>query len=217
MSYETSYAGLKADLMQNADDYSSDFMANMDTIIAESETKALRDLDLEFMQDEADAGTLAIGVRTLSRPTSLLKINAIYLVVGGVRKFIEKRTKSYCETYGEDQTQGRPVYWAEQSEDYLYFVGTPDAEYQCIGYGLVRPDGLSESNPTTWLSLHAGDLLLNICKQRSDLYLLNPDMAGQWGGLYQNDLLPKAKIELRGLSRASYDAAKAASTASQIV
>lgn len=215
MSYATNYAGLKADLLGNADDYSSEFMAHLDTIIAEAETKVLRDLDLEIFQDEASAGSLAQGIRTLTRPTSFVKINAVWLVVSGSRKFIEKRTKGYCEAYGEDATQGRPLYWSEQSESTLFFVGTPDAAYPVVGYGIVRPAGLSEATPTTWLSTYAGDLMFMACKIRAEQYLKNATKAGMWDADYSTKLLPAAKIELRGMSRASYEAARAVAPPSQ--
>jgi hypothetical protein len=215
MSYSTNYAGLKADLLQNNDDYSSEFMAHLDTIIAEAETKVLRDLDLGIFQDEFAAGSLTQGTRTFTRPAGVVKINAIWLTVSGSRKFIEKRDKGYCEAYGEDATQARPLYWAEHSETELYFVGTPDAAYPVIAYGIVRPDGLSEATPTTWLSTNAGDLLFTACKIRSEQYLRNPNKAGVWDTDYSTKLLPAAKIELRGMTRASYEAARVVAPPSQ--
>lgn len=214
MSYSTGYAGLKADLLSMADDYSSEYMANLDAIIAEGETLVLRDLDLEIFQDEASMGPLTIGTRTLARPTNLLKINAVWLVVGTTRTFIPKRTKGWCEAYGEDATPARPRFWAEQSEDELYFVGTPDVAYEAIGYGLVRPTGLSESNTTSWLGTNAGDLLFMACKMRAEQYLKNPSKGGLWGGEYAK-MLPTAKIELRGMSRATYETPRVVSPPSQ--
>lgn len=217
MAYSTTYPGLKADLLLNTDDQSDDFFANMDTIIANAETQVLRDLDLEFMQSETSPGALMAGTRTFARPPGLIKINSLWLVVGGSRKFIEKRAKSYCEMYGEDSTQRRPVYYAEQDLTNLYFVSTPDLPYAVITHGITRPAGLSDTNQTTWLSSYAGDLLLLACQIASEQYLTNPGQAAVWKGEYSNDRLPKAKIELRGMSRADYAAAGAASTASQTV
>lgn len=218
MAYETNYAGLKADLLQNADDFSSDFMAHLDTIIAEAETKCLRDLDLEIFQDELAAGSLTVGQRTFGRYPGMVKINSVFLEVNGVRKFIQKRTKGYCEIYGDDPSvQERPTYYAEQSEESLFFVNTPDQAYPVIFYGIVRPAGLSDSNPTTWLSTYAGDLLFMACKMRAEQYLVNPSQATVWQGEYQNDLLPKAKLELRGMSRATYEAARVVAPPSQVV
>lgn len=218
MAYQTNYAGLKADLLQNSDDYSSEMMANLDTIIAEAETKCLRDLDLEIFQDEASIGALTIGNRVLARPANFVKINAIWLVDQGSRKFIQKRTKGYCEAYGEDSTlQERPSYYAEQSEASLYFVSTPDQAYAAIGYGIVRPAGLSDSVPMTWLSTYAGDVLLLACKIKAEQYLQNPDAAGTWATDYNNTILPNAKLELRGMSRATYEAARTVAPPSQVM
>lgn len=218
MAYSCTYSGLKADLLENADDYSSEFMAHLDSIIAEGETMVLRDLDLEIFKDFiTSAGSLTAGQRTFTRPSGIVKIDSIYLVVSGSRKFIDKRTQGYCEMYGEDATQALPRYYAETSESSLYFVATPDQAYQVLPYGIVRPAGLSDTTPETWLGTNAGDLLYMACKIRSEQYLADLTQAGMWAGEYNNKLLPNAKIELRGMSRATYEAAKVVAAPSQAI
>jgi len=218
MAYTCTYAGLKADLLENAEDYSSELMAHLDSIIGEAETMVLRDLDLGIFQDFiTTAGTLTAHQRSVVRPSGVVKINSMYLVVGTARKFIEKRAQGYCEIYGEDATEGLPKYWAETSDGALYFVKTPDQAYPMLPYGIVRPDGLSETVPETWLSTYAGDLLYAACKIRAEQFLTNPSAAGMWQADYNNKLLPTAKIELRGMSRESYETAKAIAPPSQVL
>lgn len=213
MAYATNWTDLKEDLIRIVEDDSTDYADNIPTIVAAAETQLLRDLDLEIFQSEGTQGALIVGNRIFVRPPELIKINGLWLEVGGSRKYIEKRTRAYCEAYGEDGTHGRPVYYAETNETSLMFVATPDLAYPVITYGIVRPEGLSDANETTWLSTNAGDLLLLACLVQSEQYLTNPTKADIWKGEYSQDRLPKAKLELRGATRADYEMSRSASTA----
>jgi hypothetical protein len=213
MPYAANYAGLKADIVQVSEDQSDDLLSNLDTIIGLGETALLRDLDLEIFQDTVPAGNLTALSRVFNRPAGLLKIRDIWLVVAGARKYIPKRTEGYCQMYGEDPTiTEKPSYWSEANETTMTFVNTPDIAYPVYAYGLVRPAGLSASNPTTWLTKYAGDLLLYSCLIRAETYLVNPSKVQAWQALYTQDQLPKAKLELRGMARAEYQMSRQVST-----
>lgn len=201
MAYATTYPGLLADILLRADDYSDDLMANLDTIIAKAETQLLRDLDLENFQKETAIGNTVANVRTLAVPASVLKINGLWLVQGGSRVYRQKRNKDYCEDYGSDATiKEFPTYWCYQDDSTILFVNTPDQAYAAITFGIVRPAGLSAAVPTTWLSLNAGDLLLQQCFVSAESYLIDTAQSQVLKTDYQA-LLVSAKLELRGLAR----------------
>lgn len=214
MAYSTTYPGLVADILAQVEDQSDEVLANMDLIIAKAETKVLCDLDLEIFQDEITGNALTIHSRLWPRPDGVIKINGLWLMQGNSRKYIEKRAKGYCDMWAEDATvEGFPTFYAEQDEVNTYFVNTPDQAYPVVVYGIKRPPGLSPGNPTTWLSKYAADLLLLACLIGTEEYLSNSGQAGIWKGEYDNDRLPKTKLELRGLQRDDYQLSRAASTA----
>ncbi len=212
MAYQTTYPGLKADMLLKLEDQSDEVLAVQDGIIAESELQVLRDLDLEIFQGEFNAGNLTIGSRLFAR-TAIVKINDLWLQTGTVRTYLEKRTKPYCDMWAPDSSvQGIPTFWADASEANLLFVDTPVAASAVIVYGIARPPGLSPSVNTTWLSLYAADLLLLACLINSEQFLTNPNVVAIWKPEYA-DRLGKAKIELRGLARSTYEMARMAGQA----
>ncbi len=182
--------------------------------IAESELQVLRDLDLEIFQQEIpNAGNLTVNNRIFARPATIVKINDLWLTVAGVRKYIQKRTKGFCEMFAEDPTVKKlPSYYATQNEDTLLFVDTPDQAYPVIVYGILRPPGLGPTVSTTWLSLYAADLLLLACLIRMEKFLSNPGQVAAWKEDYAGKLAA-AKIELRGLARSTYEMARMAGQA----
>lgn len=207
MSFSTTYNGLVSSIPLLTEDGSDDLAANINTIIANAETQLLRDLDLEMFQVRDTPGMLTINTSAWARPSGFVKINGLWITkASGALKAIKKRTLSYCLANFPDPTVvGEPTYYADESEADLTFFSAPDAAYLVTVYGIQRPLGLGPMNQTTWLSNYAADLLLLACLIWSEQYLTNPAMVQNWKGEYANDRLPKAKMELRGLSRATYE------------
>lgn len=211
MAYSTTYTTLKTDLINLTDEGSAEFLASIDTIIGLGETQVLRDLDLEQFQSEVSVGNTVAGTRTIARPATLLKANSLWVTVAGEKKPLRKRTYDYCLMYAPTvATQAEPVMYAELDETSYYLVPTPNAAYAVGAYGLVRPAGLSGSVSTTWLSTHAGDLLLYACLVASEKYLSNKAQVDTWKEDY-TDRLAKAKVELRGIARDDYQVSRPAS------
>jgi hypothetical protein len=206
MSY--TWASLKAEMVTKVEDQSDDYLSALDGIVSDAEIKTLRDLDLEVFQGEVTGNSLTAHNRLFARPSGVVKISALWLLQGASRKFIEKRSKGYCEMYAEDDSvESFPKFYAEQDVTNLYFVNTPDQAYEVVIYGIERPAGLSESVNTTWLSTYVPDLLLLNALILSEEYLTNPDQIAIWKGDY-GDRLPAAKLEFAGMQRSDYEAMK---------
>lgn len=206
MAYTTSYNQLKADIVRIVEDNSTDLAANLDTIIALAETQCLRDLDLELFQEISAIGVLTIGSATIARPAALIKVDALFIVgQDNSRIFLQPRTLAYCFAFNPIQTvHATPRCWAYQDENTFVVSPNPDFAYPVLAQGIERPTGLSNTNQLTWLSQLAGDLLLYCCLVNAEEYLTNPSQAATWKTEYSQDRLPKAKLELRGMSRATY-------------
>ena len=212
MPYSTTYDGLKTDLINLTDEGSAEFLAAIDTIIGLGETQCLRDLDLEQFQKEMIVGNTVAGTRTIARPATLLKANALYVTVSGIKTQLLPKKYDYCLTYAPDTSvQGVPIYYAEVDEANYYLVDTPASAYAVTAYGIVRPAGLSGTVATTWLSTHAADLLLYACLVNSEQYLSNANQVPFWKGNY-DDRLGKAKVELRGIARDDYQLSRPGSS-----
>jgi hypothetical protein len=219
MSYATTYDGLKADIVRITDDTSDDVANNLDTIIAQAETQVLRDLDLEMFQERVAAGNLTQNVSAFARPSNVIKINGLWITKQtGALKWVPRRTLGYCLASFPDPTvHAESKYFADQDEGSLTFFATPDFAYPVTVYGIVRPAGLALLNQTTWLSNYAADLLLLACLVNCEQYLSNSNQVANWKGEYSQDRLPKAKLELRGLARATYELFRSSSQAGPVL
>lgn len=218
MAYSTNYTALKADIVRITEDNSTDLSSNLDTIIALAETQCLRDLDLEIFQQEIAAGALSIGTPTLAMPGSVIKANSMWVTTAaGAKVPVFQRTLGYCRQFTPNSAdvaaRAQPRYYAYKDESTLYFAPSPDIAYVVTIDGIDRPTGLSSLNATTWLSNYAGDLLLYACLGNAEDYLTNPEQAATWRNQYSSDRLPKAKLELRGMARATYQMARQGSQA----
>lgn len=210
MGISFTWTTLKAAIVAISEDTSDDLADNLATIIGLAEVQALRDLDLEIFQQTIAAGTLTIGSQAFTRPTDLIKANHIWLTSGVAKKRVKRRTLAYCTEYSADTSAGArdlPKYYAENGEDAFFFTKCPDAAYVVTIQGIKRPTGLSGSTADTWLSKYAGDALLYACLVQAEKFLTNPDQVDSWKGDYQ-DRIAKAKLELRGMTRATYEAAR---------
>lgn len=220
MAYETTYPGLKADIISIVEDQSIEVLVNLDGIIALSETIVLRDLDLELFQGKALAGNTIAGNPIITRP-AILAQKSVWITVGTKQVLVQKRSWDFCQMYAPDSAvQVAPtednIYYAEQDDGSWYLAPTPNAAYAVLGYGIVRPDGLSSTTPTTWLSTYVGDLLLKACLIQTEKYLKNTDQVAVWKDDYA-DLLAKAQLEFRGAKRGDYELARQSSNATAIL
>lgn len=212
MSYQTTWPGLKADMLLKLEDQSDEVLAVQDGIIAEAELQVLRDLDLEIFVETFNAGNLTIGNRLFAR-YSVVKINNLWLQAGTIKTFVEKRERGYCDMWAPDSAvRAVPTFWAEAGEANIMFVDTPVSVLAVWVDGISRPPGLGPTVNTTWLSLYAADLLLLAALINSEEFLSSTGQVAAWKAEYA-DRLGKAKIELRGLARSTYEMARMAGQA----
>lgn len=215
MAFSTTYAGLIADVLMWTDESESDELREMiDSMIMLAETRVQRELDLECFQSEFPAGTLTVGKREKARPATMIKASSVWITnTLGARDQMDKRTYDYCVLYAPIiATKDYPIMYAEKDNTNLYFVPTPDADYAVTIYGVLRETGLSDSNPTNWLSNYVGDLLLKATLLEAEQYLVATAPIAKWKLDYQT-LLAAAKKEFGDLARDTYLAQGAARSA----
>lgn len=117
---------------------------------------------------------------------------------------LELRSKEFCQAYAPDRRQvGRSPYYNEHSETLWELAEAADQDYAVISHHVARPTGLSASSPgsTTWLSTRAPDALFAACLMEAEHLLKADDRYADYQQKYEQDLLPKARLELRNLIR----------------
>ena len=148
----------------------TNFVANLPQCITYAENRIYRDLDLLATVTPVTGFSFANGSRQITWPLSqfvtVQEINAITPVGvadpnAGTRNTLLPVTKFWLDTvYPSPTVTGVPVYFAMLNQNTAIVGPWPDANYAAEVVGTVRPDSLSSSNTTTFISLYLPDLFL---------------------------------------------------------
>lgn len=191
---------LKAALKSWNQDQFSDYETDLPDILAKAELKCLRDLDLELF-DSTDTSKATVGaVQTLDLPAGTVRLRQLWL--DGA--FVQPRSESYVYQYSLDNGfEDQPLYWCQSSETTVLLAPVPDATYPARMRVMIRPDGLSDTVPTTWLSTHAGDLLFWACLSVTEHWTKAVEDAAATEARYQQTL-QQTQLELAPLMARDY-------------
>ena len=146
------------------------FQIILPQMITYAENRMYRDLDFLFTSIATTAYGLTVGSRVIAVPSGTFvvpeQINVITPVgtAGpdtGVRNPLLPCTKEFLDqVYNNSQARGLPQYFCP-FDDYTFLVGPyPDQNYMCEIIGTYRPDSLSASNTTTFISLYLPDMMI---------------------------------------------------------
>jgi len=176
--------------------------AIINTFILLTENKILRDVDLDVFKKEV-TGNLTPTNRFLSTPADILTHR--YLMVrdnDGNQVFLEFRDTSFMKEYWADSTvTGLPKYYSVWDEDTFYVAPTPDSNYTAqLGY-IRKPEQLSPSNPTTWMSKNIPEALLYGCLVQAYSFTKGPEgMMAYFDNAYK-EAIQSIGIEQQGRRR----------------
>lgn len=146
------------------------FQTILPQMITYAENRMYRDLDFLFTSIATTAYGLTVGSRSIAVPTGTFvvpeQINVITPVGTsgpdtGVRNPLLPCTKEFLDqVYNNSQQTGLPQYFCP-FDDYTFLVGPyPDANYMCEIIGTYRPNSLSATNTTTFISLYLPDMMI---------------------------------------------------------
>ena len=187
------------------------FQIILPQMITYAENRMYRDLDFLFTSIATTAYGLTAGSRDIVVPQGTFVVpEQINVLVGSnnpdtaTRVPLMPTTKEFLDAvYGSGAVpnRGLPKYWVP-FDDYHFLVGPyPDQSYTCELVGTYRPDSLSATNKTTFISLYLPDLFIMASMIYVSAYQRNfgrandePQMAVTYESQYQT-LLAKADLE----------------------
>lgn len=175
LSYDGTVAGTTSYVSQIAtmavvDPTDSNFLIILPQAITYAENRIYRDVDFLFTSTSTTAYSLTFGSRTISVPSGVLVVpEQINLITPagtvnpdlGVRVPLLPTTKEYLDAvYGDASATGQPKYFVP-FDDYTFLVGPyPDNSYRVELVGTYRPESMSSTNKTTFISLYLPDLFI---------------------------------------------------------
>lgn len=216
LSYDGSVAGTNSYIQQIAklavvEENDANFLVILPQMITYAENRIYRDLDFLFTSVANTAYTTSNTTRNVVVPQGTFVVPEQINIITpagetdpdqGNRITLLPTTKEYLDAvWGNSQVKGVPVLFAP-FDDYTFLLGPyPDDTYTCEIVGTIRPNSMSATNPTTFISLYLPDLfimasMIYISGYQRNFGRLNddPQMAVTYESQYQT-LLRGAKDE----------------------
>lgn len=180
------------------------FIILIPQMITYAENRIYRDLDLLSTVTTYDQAATAANVRTVTIPQgTFVTIQNINLLTDTTtRNPLLPVTKEFLDaTWGSPSSASQPKYFALLNDRTILFGPWPDTIYPLEIVGTIRPDSLSATNTTTFISLYLPDLMLMASMIFVSAYQRNfgrqsddPQMAQSYEAQYQT-LLKSAMVE----------------------
>jgi hypothetical protein len=221
LSYDGSVAGTTSYVTQIAtmavvEETNSAFLAILPQMITYAENRIYRDVDFLFTSSASANYNISANARTISVPDTgfpggtLVVPEQINLITPagttnpnlGVRVPLLPTTREFLDAvYGSSAAVGQPNYFAPFG-NYTFLVGPySDANYTVEIVGTYRPESLSATNKTTFISLNLPDVFIMASMIYVSAYQRNfgranddPQMAVTYESQYQ-ELLKGATVE----------------------
>ena len=196
----TTYAILKADLIDLTENNSSDFATESDQFIDTVELRLSRELRNCPELYKHQTASLTIGDAYITKPSDLITMISFSLLSSASKRTaIEYRDVSFINEYWPTRSStGTPKFYADWNDDVFVVAPTPSAALTIEMNYRKRFTALSSSNTTSWLTANAYDLLLYGCLIEAAIYDKNPQMMQLYEKRYQEALVSvNAELENR--------------------
>ena len=159
--------------------------------IENAEFRILRDVDSDNNRRYVVAQMVA-SQRFIDTPQNLLVIRSAQIVdsagvgVANDRDFLQYRDTSFMSEFNNLEVQGTPKYYSNWDENTIVVAPTPDQTYTIQLNYILKPEGLSSTNSTTYLSLNFPNGLLYACLVEAYGFLKGPnDLLQLYEGKYK--------------------------------
>jgi hypothetical protein len=192
----------------------NNFAGIMPAIIDYAEGRLWRDLDLPIVSVTDTSVSCSSGVRSINMSTTqgtLLVIQTLNLLTSAgttssntTRVPLVPASQAVVDAIYPSALSsncGQPQYFTRLSDVQIVFGPTPDQAYGTEVIATIRPNPLSATNSTTWLSANVPELMVAAGMIFAAGYMRdfgaqsdNPQMAQSWENQYQT-LMKEMKVD----------------------
>lgn len=175
LSYDGSVAGTTSYIAQIStmavvDPTDTAFLTILPQAITYAENRIYREVDFLFTSISTTAYGCTVGSRIIAVPSGTFVVPEQINVLtpagstnpnSSTRVPLLPTTKEFLDAvWGNANSTGLPKYWVP-FDDYTFLIGPyPDANYTVEIVGTYRPNSMSATNPTTFISLYLPDLFI---------------------------------------------------------
>jgi hypothetical protein len=151
--------------------------AVLNVFIENVENKVQKQLDLDAFRKFATS-SFTNGTPFITLPDDFDLERGVQIVDTSTndRTWAEQRDTTFIDEYNVDRTNntGKPIYYANWDQNTLIFAPTPDSAYTVELWYNAKPDHLTNTNTTTFLSNNAPEVLIYGTVAEAFSYLKNP-------------------------------------------
>jgi|TARA_B100000035_G_scaffold269363_1_gene243204 hypothetical protein len=163
----------------------------IDGFIENAEWRIFREVDSDNNRRYATAN-LITSQRYIDTPSDLLIIRSAQIIDSDGssnpdnRDFLEYRDTSFISEYNPTESTGVPKYYGMWDDNTIILAPSPDATYTIQLNYILKDEGLSSTNTTTYLSKYFPNGLLYACLIEAFSFLKGPnDLLQLYEGRYK--------------------------------
>ena len=157
------YTTLVQAIKDYTDNTETTFVSQIAQFIANAEDRILYEVQLPDFRTNA-TGNITKDIEFLQMPTDWIAPFSISIVLSNQYYFLLQKDVNFLqEAYPITTEKSRPLYYAIYDTDNFLLRPVPDIAYTAEIHYFYRPNGLSGSTATTWISTYAADALLYAC------------------------------------------------------
>ena len=149
----------------------------LNVFIENVENKVQKQLDLDAFRKFATS-SFTTGSPFITLPDDFDLERGVQIVDTSTndRTWAEQRDTTFIDEYNVDRINntGKPIYYANWDQNTLIFAPTPDSAYTVELWYNAKPDHLTSTNTTTFLSNNAPEVLIYGTVAEAFSYLKNP-------------------------------------------
>ena len=133
--------------------------------------------------------TGVLNGNTLVKPERWRETVSFNITVSSQRIFLQDRTYDYCRAFCPDPSvTGTPRYYADYEYEHFLIVPTPTSAYAFELAYYERPEPLSDTNQTNWITQYTPQLLLYATLLEAQPFLKRPERIAEFQSLYDRAL-----------------------------
>lgn len=202
MATSFTLATLKTAIKNHVEDQGTDFNDNIETLIKLGEDMVLKDLPLTIFDGRANV-SIAAGTQATNKPTGCIVAHEISYI-STTTFILYPRRYSFLRAAVPNTTQAAPRWFADDYSESQFWIA-PSPNLTVTGEALMtkRPDSLVTDTTGTWLSENVGDVLLDACLIRADLFNVADERIATWRVEYEKKLAT-ARLAFAHLLRRPY-------------
>jgi hypothetical protein len=198
MAESLTYASLLTDVQTYAERSDDPFITQIPRFVMMAENRLASEVRGLGLQKYV---TGVLNGNSMAKPERWRETISFNVTVASQRVFLQERTYDYCRAFCPDPSvTGTPRYYADYQYEHFLVVPTPTSNYTFELAYYERPEPLSDTNQSNWITQYAPQLLLYATLLEAQPFLKRPERIAEFQALYDRALQGIAQESTRRIN-----------------